>query len=453
MAKITFFGGAGEVTGANICIETESQKILVDCGLHQGSSFATEEKNAEVFAYDPSTIDALFITHAHADHVGRVPKIVGAGFSGDIYSTHETRALAELVLEDALKIFEDQEKRFGTKPLYTHADIKKALSLWKEVSFHEKVSLKDNVVVHMTPVGHILGAGAVHFVRNGKKLVCTGDIGNSPDILLPHPEAITDADYMVTESVYGDRLHDDRDMRTELLKNIVLETIEQKRCLLIPSFAVHRTQSLLLELNNLVESGSIPAVPVFLDSPLAEKATQIYAGATKFFKESVQAQIHGGDNVFSFPKLSIVKSGHDSELLESSHNPKIIIAGSGMSVGGRVVSHEQTLLSNPSTTMLFVGFQAPGTLGRRIQEGQKKIKFADAWIKVRAKIETIHGYSGHADRDGLMDFIGQSSEVLKKVFVIMGEPRASQFLAQRVHDFLGIEAVAPQERDSVIIDW
>ncbi len=453
MAKLTFFGGAGEVTGANICVETETQKILVDCGLHQGSSEETDEKNAEKFAYDPSTMDVLFITHAHADHVGRVPKIAHEGFSGVIYSTHETKAIAALVLEDSLKIFEDHEKKYGIKPLYTHADVQKALSLWKEISFNEQVHLKDGVVAHMTPVGHILGAGAVHFVRHGKKLVCTGDIGNSPDVLLPHPEAISDAQFMVTESVYGDRLHDDREQRTELFKNIIIDTIAHKRCLLIPSFAVHRTQSLLLEINNMVESQEIPQIPVFLDSPLAAKATEIYQGATRHFNDVVKKQIQGGDDVFAFPKLSIIKNGHSSELIQHTNNPKIIIAGSGMSVGGRVVSHEQALISDANTTILFVGFQAPGTLGRRIQEGQKKLKFGEEWVKARARIETIHGYSGHADRDGLMDFIGQSEKSLEKVFVIMGEPRAAQFLAQRVHDFMGIETVAPQEKESFEINW
>lgn len=448
--KITFHGGAGEVTGANILIEFETQTILVDCGLHQGEAFNVDEKNKEPFAYNPGSVHALFITHAHADHIGRVPFLVRTGFHGVIYSTPETRALAELVLKDALHIFKDHEQRLGTKPLYEQADLEKALSLWKTVHFHEQIDVGDGVKAHYTPVGHILGAGAVHFTRHGKKLVCTGDIGNTPDVLLPEPEPLEDADYMVMESVYGDRSHVDRDVRHDLLAQAIKETAEKHRTLIIPSFAVHRTQSLLFEIHRMVHQGLVPAIPVYLDSPLAIDATEIYRHAIGYFKDEVKTE---GAKVFDFPKLTIVKHGRESVRIDDIPGPKIIIAGSGMSVGGRVVSHEQALLGDKNTTMLFVGYQSPGTLGRRIQDGQTKIRIGESWIHVRAKIDTIHGYSGHADREGLLDFVERAGNKLKKVFVIMGEPKSAQFLSQRIHDFYGIETAVPNEHESFSIEF
>jgi metallo-beta-lactamase family protein len=447
---LTFHGGAGEVTGANILIEFETQKVLVDCGLHQGESFNTDEKNREPFAYNVAGVHALFITHAHADHIGRVPFIVKHGFHGVIYSTQETRSLAELVLKDALHIFKDHEQRFNTKPLYEQADLEHALSLWKTVSFHEEITVGDGVKAHYTPIGHILGAGAVHFTRNGRKLVCTGDIGNTPDVLLPEPETLDGATYIVMESVYGDRQHIDRDNRQEILARLIRETAEKHRTLIIPSFAVHRTQSILFEIHQMVHDGIVPAIPVYLDSPLAISATDVYRHAVHLFKDEVK---HAGANLFDFPKLTIVKHGRESARINDIPGAKIILAGSGMSVGGRIVSHEQALLSDKNTTILFVGYQAPGSLGRRIQDGQPKIKIGESWIHVKAKIETIHGYSGHADRDGLLDVVEKAGESVKKVFVIMGEPKAAQFFAQRVHDFLALETAVPKEHESFQIDF
>lgn len=450
MTKLTFHGGAGEVTGANILIEFETQKVLVDCGLHQGEAFNVDEKNKEPFAYHVESVHALFITHAHADHIGRVPFLVKMGFHGVIYSTPETRALAELVLKDAIHIFKDHEQRFGTKPLYEQSDLEHALALWKTVPFHQSIDVGDGVHAEYSPVGHILGAGAVTFSRHGKKLVCTGDIGNSPDVLLPAPEPVEGATYMVIESVYGDRSHTDRDVRHDLLAKVIRETAERNRTLIIPSFAVHRTQSILFEIHSMVHRGAVPPIPVYLDSPLAIEATEIYKHASHYFKDEVKSE---GGSLFDFPKLTLVKHGRESARLNDVPGAKIIIAGSGMSVGGRVVSHEQALLGDKNTTVLFVGYQSPGTLGRRIQDGQSKIRIGDSWIHVRAKIETIHGYSGHADREGLLDFVEQSGESLTKVFVIMGEPKASQFLSQRVHDFYGIETAVPQEHEAFTIEF
>jgi metallo-beta-lactamase family protein len=321
--------------------------------------------------------------------------------------------------------------------------------LWKTVRFHEDVQIGDGVVVHYTPVGHILGAGAVHFKRGGKELVCSGDIGNSPDVLLPAPESIKGADYVVMESVYGDRLHDDRDVRHDILARLITEASDEGRTLLIPCFAVHRAQSILFEIHNMVHHGKAPALPVYLDSPLAIQTTDIYRNSINLFKPEVQQE---GEHLFDFPKLQIIKRGHDSAAIDQTPGPKIIIAGSGMSVGGRVISHERALLSDRKTTLLFVGYQAPGTLGRRIQDGQRKVRIADEWIPIRASVETIHGYSGHADRDGLMAFAESAGDSLKKVFVIMGEPRASQFLAQRIHDFLSKDSDVPLEHETVTID-
>lgn len=449
--QITFHGGVGTVTGANFLLESEKTKLLVDCGLLQGTQDAYDE-NKKPFPYDVKSIDFLFVTHAHLDHIGRVGKIVRDGFRGVIYSTPQTKEIAIPMLTDAVKVMEMNSKQLGVNapedkkesPIYSLSDLDTAFSLWKTIPYHTETKIGEDFSVYLKDAGHILGSSMYEFKHNGKKIVFTGDSGNSPTPLLKDTEPITDADYLIVDSVYGDRNHDDKDVRDDKFRRIVTETIQSGGALVIPAFSIERTQVILYELNNLVEDKKIPSVPIFLDSPLGQKVTDIYARHIKDFNSGVQTEVKGGDNIFNFPKLTITHGSRDSMEIVNTKNPKIIIAGSGMSSGGRVVWHELHFLPDPKSTVLLMGYQAIGTLGRRIQEKPREIEIKGQVIPVKARIEMISGYSSHKDSDGIVGLVEGTAKTVKKVFVVMGEPKSSTFLSQRLRDELEVDAIYPE---------
>lgn len=462
--KLTFYGGVGTATGANIMLEFGSKTILVDCGLLQGSR-EEEEKNIEPFKYDPKQASFLIVTHAHLDHIGKIPKLIKEGFQGRIISTEETREIARPMLEDALRVW---DHKHPARPLFSSNDLEKTFELWEGHKYHEKVNLFNDPLageagcnILMKDAGHVLGSAIVEVTcgqgNNQTKIAFTGDLGNSPSPLLPDTEPVTDVDYIVMESVYGDRNHPNKIERKARLKEAILNGIKRGGTIIIPAFSIERTQVLLYEINNMVEDGEIPSIPVYLDSPLAEKVTEIYRKYKNNFKEEIRKEIKAGDDIFDFPKLKIVKTHDDSVMVEGEPNPKIIMAGSGMSQGGRVVNHEMNLLGGKENTIILVGYQAIGTLGRQLEEGLKEITPPNppltsrggqerGKINVRAKIESIKGYSSHKDSDNLLEFVANASESLKlkKVFVIMGEPKSSLFLVQRIRDYIGTEATYPE---------
>lgn len=457
--KVTFAGGASTVTGANFLLENipdennnEPVRILIDCGFEQGGEQA-ERNNENDFTYDVTNIDYLFITHAHIDHIGRVPKLVKDGFKGKIFSTVETHELAPVMLEDCVKIITMNAEHNNVKPMYDEADVQKALSLWHEIPYYTCTDLKGDIKVCAKDAGHILGSVMYEFEYNGKKIVFTGDLGNSPTPLLRDTEVITDATYMVMESVYGDRNHESIEERRNRLENVIEDAHKRGGTLIIPCFSLEKTQVLLYEINNLIEEGRIPKVPVYLDSPLAIKVTEIYKKRSKAFNEEARKEIQGGDDIFNFPGLVMTGSSEESKQLLKMPNPKIIIAGSGMSTGGRITHHEINHLPDPKSTILLIGYQSVGTLGRRIQEGEKKVRIYGQEVMVHAKVETINGYSSHKDSKHLLEFVEGSIDTLKKVFVVMGEPKASMFLAQRIQDYLAISAYTPKQDESVILDF
>ncbi|MCA9357032.1 MBL fold metallo-hydrolase [Candidatus Nomurabacteria bacterium] len=451
-STIGFYGGIGSVTGANFMLDTGELAVLVDCGLVQGDKFA-KEINAEKFVYDPKKVDVLFLTHAHADHIGRVPKLVRDGFRGRIYSTLPTRELSEVMFDDAFYIMQYEAKRDNQEMMYSQEDIELALSLWHVVGYHEAIDLGDDVIATLTNAGHILGSAMVNFERHGKKVVFTGDIGNVPQPLVDRPEVPTGYDYMVMESVYGDRVHEEVEERTAILQHHIEETIRQSGTLIIPAFSLERTQGILFEINNMIESGRVPAIKTYLDSPLAIKVTDIYQHSTAFLKPEVQDQINGGDDIFSFEGLSFTETVKESSQIDKFKGPKIIIAGSGMSHGGRIRGHEQEYLDDANTTLLLVGYQTVGSVGRLLQDGAKKVWIDKMEVKVKAKIATIRGFSGHADRNQLIDLVHGGAENAKQVFVTMGEERASLFLTQRLRDYLGVNAITPEPNAEVEIDF
>jgi len=320
------------------------------------------------------------------------------------------------------------------------------------VKYHTEKDIGGGFSIYMKDAGHILGSAMIEITHSGKKVVFTGDLGNSPSPLLRDTEEVNDADYMVMESVYGDRNHEDRDQRREKFKRIVQDSIKRGGALLIPAFSIERTQILLHEINDLVESGAIPEVPVFLDSPLAIKVTRIYKDRQAQFNKGVRDEIASGDDIFNFPNLTLTETREESKKINNVPNPKIIIAGSGMSSGGRIIYHEERYLPDPNSTVILPGYQAVGTRGRHLDEGLKIIDIKGRKIQVKARIEKITGFSGHKDSEHLVEFVADTKDTVKKVFVAMGETKASLFLVQRLRDYLEVDAIHPEVGKKYILE-
>jgi metallo-beta-lactamase family protein len=445
--KLTFCGGTGSVTGANFLLESEDKKFLIDCGLTQSSKLA-DDANWEPFLYDPKEIDILFVTHAHIDHVGRIPKLIHEGFKGRIISTIPTKDIAALMIEDTVHILgKNEEHDLGE--IYTEENLKKTLLLWETIDYHQHLNIDHGFQFFFQDAGHILGSAMLNVIYNGKKIVFTGDLGNSPSPLLCDTEKVTDADYLIMESVYGDRNHEDRDERRQIFEHIIQDNVKRRGALILPTFSLERSQELLYELGMLFEAGRIPLVPVFLDSPLAIRLTDVYQKYTRYFNADVKKMIETDSDIFMFPGLTSTIDTEQSKMIPRTPNPKIIIAGSGMSSGGRIVHHEKTYLPDSSSTLLLTGYQSLGTMGRMIEDGAKSVRINGEQVTVRAHVAKISGYSGHKDSDHLLDFVGDMQDQVKKIFVVMGEPKSALFLVQKLRDTLGIDASAPNLGDSV----
>lgn len=451
------------MTGSNFMLKGERTTLLVDCGLIQGEKFA-HDLNREPFAYDPASVDYLLITHAHIDHVGRIPKLVRDGFKGKILSTPETLDLSRLMLPDAFSVLR-METPEDAELLYDEQDIEKAFSLWETVPYHEKKEVGE-FEIFLKDSGHILGSAMFEITRTAdrrgldadnrrqeeaRKIVFTGDLGNYPTPLLKPAEDITDATYLVMESVYGDRNHEGGEMRKKRLEEVIRASVTKGGVLLIPCFSLEKTQVLLSEMDELFEDKRLFNVPVFLDSPLAIKVTDVYRRYVHTLNPEAQKRLAGGDDIFSFKNLRLTMDRSDSSEIERERSPKIIIAGSGMSAGGRILDHERRYLGDPNNTILFIGYQAIGGLGRQIQEGMKHLRIEQTDVTVRARIETITGYSSHMDGEHLIAFAEKGEGTTEKIFVVMGEPRSALFLAQRIKDYHGIDTYVPVAGESVEI--
>ncbi len=451
-SKLIFYGGAGSVTGSNFMLDTGSSKYLIDCGFEQGSR-EKEEENYKPFAYDPKSCSHLFISHSHLDHVGRIPFLVKSGFTGKIISTHATHDVAEFILRDALSLMVRAQEHGGHPPLYSEQDIDAALKLWEPRGLHEPLLLVDGMVHEFYDAGHILGSAMSRFSRGDKSLIVTGDLGGGNSPLLPPTEALPAPDYLVIESVYGDRTRPEDKDRKEAFRAIIEKTIARGGTLLIPAFSTERTQDLIYEIRSLMLDRKVPSVPVFLDSPLAEKITETFEHNAGYFSKALQARVAAGEKIFHFKELTFARDTNESRAIQAYRGPKIILAGSGMSNGGRVLSHERYVLPDPASTLLIVGYQAAGTIGRRLLEGEKNLRAGQGEvIPVRASVETLYGYSAHRDSAGLLELVEGAKDSLKQVFVVEGEPAAANFLTQRIRDYLGLNATAPGQDDSVSIE-
>ncbi len=444
---LSFYGATGKVTGSNFLVTGEKGKILIDCGIEQGADFAETEAYGP-FPYDVKTIDALVVTHAHLDHVGRIPKLVKGGFTGKIYMTPPTRDLAELIMRDSVAILGGEAYRLGKAPLYEGEDVDKALSLIETLDYHTEKEVAPGLSVYLRNTGHILGSASVRIKgEDGTAVALTGDIGNSPSPLLPDWEPVTDADAILMESVYGDRLHPPQAERLATLRDTLKRAIARGGTILIPAFSLERTQLMLYELSNFFQANELPKIPVYLDSPLAINVTAVYEkwGAT-YFKPETEDEMRREGSIFEFPFLKKTLSPEESLAIGKEPNPKIIIAGAGMSHGGRIGRWEARYLPDPTTTLIIVGYQAPGTPGRRMMQGAPSVRLGGTEIQIKAKVENLEGWSAHADRDELLKFAEASlaEKRPKAIFTALGEPSAERFLAQRIHDYLGERSIVPE---------
>lgn len=435
-------------TGSNFLVEFGGKKILIDCGLVQGEKY-TVPINREPFSYSPEDVEYLFVTHAHLDHVGRIPHLVQAGFKGSIVSTEPTRDMAELIMLDSLGILGKEAMQANLPPLYEEKDVFQSMHLWNTVLAYGVPFViptnEGDATVILRDAGHILGSSIIEISFKGEKIAFTGDLGNTPSPLMKDTEELSGIDYLVIESVYGDRNHTDKDIRIDIFKEAVVSTIAKGGTVLIPAFSIERTQEILLAFNELVEGGQIPEVPVYLDSPLGINITKIYKKHESWFNQNIENVIKSGDDIFAFKGLIQTPTPDESKAINNDSRPKVIIAGSGMSNGGRILHHEAKYLPDPNSTIIVVGYQSVGTLGRKIVDKEKEVYIHGQMVPVRARLVNIHGFSAHKDSDHLVEFVASTASTLKKVFVVLGEPKSAYYLGQKIHETYDLPVVVPEK--------
>jgi metallo-beta-lactamase family protein len=429
--KISFNGACREVTGSCILIETEETKFLVDCGMFQGGSY---NKNLEDFSFDPKEIDFVLLTHAHLDHCGRLPKLFADGFRGRVYSTAPTRDLSEIILLDALKVAQIEGRPFCA-PFCTTSDIFSLINFFTCLNYGEEKSINEKIRIRLRDSGHILGSSIFEVWANDqgkeKKLVFSGDLGNPPAPIVNDPEFISGADIVFVESTYGDRLHESKEKGIEVLKQKIEQTIKKGGVLMIPVFALERTQEILYLLNDFIENKKISDISVFLDSPLAIRATDIYKQYVDFYDKESKELILKGDDLFDFEGLEIIRNEAQSGKVDKAMPPKIILAGSGMFEGGKIKSYLKKYLGSPLNTLLIVSFQPEDSLGRKLLQGEEFVEVDNAKVKVMADITSILSFSSHGDRTLLFNWIEAINKPYpKKVFIIHGEAESGESLAQ-----------------------
>lgn len=462
--KIRFLGAVKGVTGSSHLIQFNNKKILLDCGMYQGRD---EDLNSAEFEVNPAEIDYVLLSHSHIDHSGRIPLLVKKGFKGSIYCSKPTYNLCEIMLIDSAYIQETEAEwknrkllRQGRKliePMYTQSDAMNSFQYFKSVQYDQIINIEDGLTVKFNDAGHLLGSSIIEmwFTENDEviKLVYSGDLGMHEKPLLKDPSIIEKADYVIMEATYGDRVHDNIEQRTEELINIILKTAKRGGNIIIPSFAVGRTQELIYELNKYYDShleqmeireNELKKIPVYIDSPLAIKATEVFKQNANVFDDEARKYIMDGDNPLEFENLHFTQSADESKTLNFSKEPKIIISASGMCEAGRIKHHLKHNLWRKESSIVFVGYQAEGTLGRRLLEGEKVVKLFGETVHVKAEIHDVEGFSGHADKTALINWLKGFKEKPKSVFIVHGETEAKEDFAREVNELIGLNCIVPE---------
>lgn len=425
MPEISFHGGVREVTGSCYLFEYQETSVLIDCGMHQGEQKVCASINHEEFDFDINAIDAVFVTHAHYDHTGRLPLLVKRGYTGPIYMTPPTLALVREILADASRILFEEAKKCGNEPLFEQSDVEAMLEQCEVLPYHTELT-SGKISAMFFDAGHILGSAFVRLKAGDYRIVFSGDLGNADIPILPATEPLPDCDTLIVESTYGDKEHEPTNERTLRLKEAVNEILKRHGTVLIPAFSIERTQELLYALDRLHAEGEIPHVPVYLDSPLAIKATQAYRKYSQYleFDESI---LNSDDrDFFSFPGLRITPSVDDSKAINDDQRPKIIIAGSGMMSGGRIIHHLMRYLGDHKSGVIIIGYQAEGTLGRAIHDGAKRVKIYDKEFDVEASIHEVEAFSAHADRAKIADWILSAENGPSTIHLVHGDQETKE---------------------------
>jgi len=464
--KLAFLGAAQNVTGSRYLLEVNGSRVLVDCGLCQER--ALRGRNWEAFPVNPGSIDMVLLTHAHLDHCGLLPKLVREGFRGRILCTEATAAITRIVLRDSARIQEEdaefkqrrhqREGRRGPRPvvpLYTTADAEAAISRFAPVAYDRPTKVVKGIEATFINVGHILGASAIQVrVAGGKdsmRVLFSGDVGRWHMPIIKDPGPIAEADYVVTESTYGDRTHPKGEDVEAELASVIVDTKARGGNIVVPSFSLERSQDLLYHLNKLLLADRIPHLMVFVDSPMAIRVTDVFRDHPELFDAEMTADVNRHNSPFDFTGLKMTRSVRESKAINHISGTVVIIAGSGMCTGGRVKHHLVNNISRPESTVLFVGYQAIGTLGRRISEGPEEVRIFGRTRPVRARIARVHGFSAHADREELFRWLLGLKKPPRGVFVTHGEPAAANSYAQHITDETGWSATVPAYKDEVVL--
>jgi len=465
--KLGFFGGAYNVTGSRYLLEANNIRLLVDCGLYQERKL--KYRNWEPFTIPPSSLDAVLLTHAHIDHCGLLPKLVREGFRGRIYCTTATSEIAQIILLDSAHLQEEdtefkrrrheREKRkgpFPEIPLYTTDDAKASFSLFTPVSYEEIVPLGEGIKATFHDAGHVLGSSMIKITVSqqgeSRTILFSGDVGRWDRPILRDPSIFSEIDYVMVESTYGDRIHQEPPDVGESLAEIINSTFRAGGNIIVPSFALQRSQEILYHMNELLMENHIPHIMVFLDSPMAISITEVFKHHSELFDKEMSRRIRQNKSPFDFPGLKIVQTADESKALNHISGTIMIIAGSGMCTGGRVKHHLITNITRPESTILFVGYQAIGTLGRQILDGVKQVRILGQHYPVRARIAQIHGFSAHADRNELFQWISGLSSAPRRVFVVHGEPRTIKQFGQFLREKTGWEISTPEYETETFLE-
>lgn len=446
--KITFLGATERVTGSCYLLGSKEVNLLIDCGLFQGDKEANLQ-NWDEFTFDASKIDFVIITHSHIDHIGRLPLLYKRGFRGKIYSTKPTAAFARIFLEDTCHILKDTAGELKKDMLYSLKDVEGVMGLFETYDYYQTVKPNSAISLKFHDAGHILGSAIIEISIEDKTIVFSGDLGNPPVPILRDTDFIARADYVVMESTYGDRIHQTFQNRQLDLERVIEETKAKNGVLLIPSFAMERTQEIIYELDQLIKNKRIQEIPIYIDSPLAIKATEIYKTFPEYFDEEASELVKNGHDFFRFPEIKFVGSKEESIALDKDATCKIIIAGSGMSTGGRILNHEKRFLSEPSTTLLIIGFQVKGTLGRQLKNKSEVVTISGEQVPLKAKVVCLESYSAHADQAKLKYWLGKIAKPIKKVFLVHGEKESQDALLHLIEAEQGLNVYIPKYQETI----